>query len=93
MYMSMLETKLPFEMAEIDEDNVVFIKSISKSGKSPKQIKEIKAKLRKTTIQYFTDADFEKLKEIESRLILKQELPNQKRAISFLSVMKRFLEI
>ncbi len=80
-------------MTETDEDNVVFIKNISKSGKTPKQIREIKAKLPTTTIQYFSEDDFERLKEIEARLILELELNNHKKRHSFFSIMKRFLEI
>lgn len=91
--MATKEIKLPFEMTETDEDNAVFIKNISKSGKTLKQIKDIKAKLPTTTIQYFSDGDFERLKEIEARLLLELEFKNHKTEYSFFSILKRFLEI
>lgn len=91
--MATKDLKLPFEMTETDEDNAVFIRNISKSGKSPKQIKEIKASLPTTTIQYFSDEDFEKLKAIEAKLILELEASSHKKDFSFLSIMKKFFEI
>jgi hypothetical protein len=91
--MTTKEIKLPFEVTETDEDNVVFIKNIPKSGKTPKQIKDIKANLHTTTIQYFSDEDFERLKEIEERLRKNLELNSLKKEQSFFSILKRFLEI
>jgi hypothetical protein len=91
--MTTKEIKVPFEVTETDEDNVVFIKNISTSGKTPKQIKDIKASLPTTTIQYFSDEDFERLKKIEARLLVELELNKLKKEHSFLSILKRFLEI
>jgi hypothetical protein len=87
------EVKLPFEITETDDDNVVFIKNISKSGKTPKQLREIKAKLPRTTIQYFSEHDLERLKEIEYRLLIKMELNHRYKEHSFFSILKQFLEI
>lgn len=87
------EIKLPFEVTETDEDIVVFIKKIPKSGKSPKQIRAIKANLPTTTIQYFSDDDFERLKEIEVRLLKDIEFPSSNKKHSFFSILQRFLEI
>ena len=91
--MTTKKLKLPFEITETDNDNVVFIKNISKSGKTPKQIKDIKAKLPTTTIHYFSEHDLEKLKEIEAKLIIKMELNYPTKEHSFFSILKRFLEI
>lgn len=91
--MTTKEIKLPFEITETDEENVVFIKNISKSGKTPKQIRDIKAKLPTTTIQYFTEDDLGKLKEIETRLLIQMEFKPNKKEHSFFSIIKRFLEI
>ncbi|HRO09401.1 MAG TPA: hypothetical protein PK047_11080 [Saprospiraceae bacterium] len=91
--MTTKELRLPFEMTETDEDNVVFVKNISRSGKSPKQIRDIKANLPTTTIQYFSDEDFERLKAIEAKLLLELESSNPKKNTTFLSMLKRFLEI
>lgn len=91
--MATKEIKLPFEISSIDDENVVFKKSISKSGKTPKAIKEIEAKLATTTIQFMSDEDFDKLKEIEAKLLIEIGQPKNEKSESFLKFFRRFLEI
>lgn len=85
--------KLPFEISSIDDENAIFKKLISKSGKSPKTIKDIKAKLPTTSVQYISDEDFIKLKEIESRLILEIVQKKNKNKFNFFKILKTFLEV
>jgi hypothetical protein len=91
--MATQEIKLPFEISSIDDENAVFKKIISKSGKSPKTIKDIKAQLPTTTIQYMSDEDFGRLKEIEAKLLVELKKKKIEKNDSLLKLIMRFLEI
>ena len=85
--------KLPFELSSINDENAVFKKAVPKSGKSPKTIKEIKAKLPTTSVQYISDEDFMRLKEIESKLISEFVQKKSKNKFGLLDILRKFLEI
>lgn len=85
--------KLPFEISSIDDENAIFKKFISKGGRSPKALKDIKAKLPTTSVQYISDEDFIKLKEIESKLILEIAQKKNKNKFNFFKILKTFLEL
>ncbi len=85
--------KIPFELSSYDDENAIFKKLISKGGKSPKKIKDIKAKLPTTSVQYISDEDFMKLKEIESKLILELTLKKNKNKFNFFKILKNILDV
>jgi len=88
------EIKQPkgLEIIFSDDESTVFTKSVSKKGRTIKDIKAIEKNLATTTIHYFNEEDFNKLKKIEVELRSQLELTIEKR-ISLLNRIYKFLEI
>jgi hypothetical protein len=89
--------KADFEFANSSEDNVTFRKRINSKGKTSKQIRLIQSSLPTTKLHYFTEKEFNRLKEIEMEIIKEFELkyiPNNRiKNISFSAFLFKFLEI
>jgi hypothetical protein len=86
------EIKPTYEIEEIEDERIVFVGNINKKGKKPIEISRIKKTLPRTNLEFFSEEDFIRLKEIEKEILLSYK--NEKKDHDFLrKFIKRFLEI
>jgi len=82
-----------FELLGSNEEFSVFKRIVKSRGRDGKEIKRIENILPKTTIYYFSDEEFDRLKQIESELI-EEFLCNQNKKKKFIKdTFWQFLKI
>lgn len=86
------EIKPAYEIEEIEDDRIVFVGNVNKTGKKPIEVSRIKKSLPRTNLEFFSDEDFARLKEIEKEILANYK--NEKKDYNiFRDFLKRFLEI
>jgi len=86
------EIKSTYEIEEIANDRIIYVGNINKHGKKPLEISRLKKTLPRTNLEFFSEEDFIRLKEIEKELLnnYKNEIKERNPLRQFFS---RFLEI
>lgn len=81
-----------YEIEEIENDRIVFVGNVNRTGKKPIEVSRIKRRLPRTNLELFSPEDFAKLKQIEKEIILNYK-PKKKEENIIRVFFKKFLEI
>ncbi|MCX6222598.1 MAG: hypothetical protein NTZ69_16640 [Bacteroidia bacterium] len=84
-----------FEMLDSNEDNAVFKRIVKAKGRTNKEIQKIEQSLPTVTVHYFSELEFNRLKEIESQLVeeFKNSNTNKSTVKNLGHYMRHFFEI
>jgi hypothetical protein len=80
-----------FELKESTDDRIIYQRVIKQHGRSKNKVKRIVNNLPTATVHFFTEEDFEKLKEIEEKLT--EQIVYYKVSRSLREALFKFLEI
>lgn len=86
------EFQLQYEIEDFDEERIVYVGNVRKGGKKPIEISRIKKTLPRTNLAFFAEEDFNKLKEIEKKILINCKY--EEKDYNYLrNFLKKFLEI
>ena len=91
--MSNKTVKESFEIKKVTEESIVYQRVMDSKGRKPKKVQEILSNLPTTTLHTFTLEDYERLKEIETKLLDEIDFKNKPNISILQRVLSSFFEL